>query len=320
MSERQQVTDKVTKHRLSRIFFAALAHLMAVTTMFGLFMSMFLTEHTLGLMKVTFRDPQLQSDVAGQALLLFGLASCVWALMFIIYKLIRSRADQPKHVQLKKARGTVITETLIVFPVFLCLTFGLAQMALTSIAGLLGTLASFEVARSLAVWAPEENNPHSGVSRNQIRTKMRLKAALTIAPATPEFSQATPCFLPGDVTSALAGMGSAGLLPAPVGQGSVYSMAEGFGDRAFALRGPTKVVGAFCNIDVAWTGVLTNGQATGRNWFTTTMTYHHPAAMPVVAWVFASNPGAGTWSTPYVSTMTREYRLRQYLSPNNRLP
>jgi hypothetical protein len=316
MSER-----KPTK-RFSKIAVSVCGHLIATATFFALFSSFFFTEQSFGLLGVGLRDEALRPDIVGPAVLLFGLAGCAWALMFIIYQLAKSHLHQTKHVQLKKARGSVITETLVVLPVFFMLTFGLAQMALNSIAGILTTLASFEVTRTLAVWAVEEGNnrsPGGQVTRAHITQRARLQAAAIIAPATPEISTAVPCSL-GPATQMLQGLTGLGISAAPVGQGSVFSMAEAFGHRTFAQRGPAKLAGAYCATQVTWTPVDSSPITTERSSFTSTLRYNHPVALPVVGLVFARNYGAGPWQTPYVSTIERTYRLTTYVTPNDRLP
>ena len=57
-----------------------------------------------------------------------------------------------------------------------------------------------------------------------------------------------------------------------------------------------------------------------RNSFTTNMRYAHPAAMPMVGWVFTTELGAGPWITPYVTVVDKSYELTQQLPPNPELP
>jgi hypothetical protein len=324
MSERKSVTSKVTTHRFSNLVASVVGHLTATALFFVLFSSLFMSEQTLGLLQVGLRDDAMRPDILAPAVLIFGLAGCAWALMFIMYQLGKSRVHQGAHVKLKKARGTVITETLVVLPIFFCLTFGLAQMALNSIAGILSTLASYEVTRTLAVWAVEENNSRSpsggAITHQQIQQRARLHAAMVIAPVTPEFSLAAPCQLGSVLPQALAGLVGVNVGGIPTGQGSVFSMAEAFGHRTFSERGPAKLTGAYCAIEVDWNGVITDPQNVNRSPITSTLQYHHPVAMPVVGWVFAKNPGAGPWATPYVSTIRRTYRLTTYVTPNVELP
>lgn len=325
MSERKPVTSQVTKHRFSKIVASVCGHLLATLTLFAAFTSLFLTEQTLGLMKIGVMDEALRPNIVGPAVLILGLAGCAWALMFIIFQLAKSHVQRPKHV-LKKARGTVITETLVVLPAFFLLTFGLAQMAINSIAGILSTLASYEVSRSLTSWSVEEGNnraPGGAPNHTYIQQKMRLHAAMVIAPVTPEFSQAAPCNLPFSVTSALDGIRGIGTNSwgSTSGQGRVFSMAEAFGHRTFAERGPSKLAGAYCAIQVNWTNVNPDTTSTLRSDFTTRLDYYHPAAMPIIGWIF-TNTGGGThpWATNNVTRIERSYRLRTYVTPNTFLP
>lgn len=325
MSAQKRVPTRRIKHRFSNIAIAACGHLLASVTLFVAFSASFLTERSAELLGVGLQDAALRTDVVGPLVLNLGLASCVWAMVFIIYKLARTRISQPKHVVLKKAKGTVIAETLIVLPVFFCLTFGLAQMALSSIAGLLTTLATYEVTRGLAVWSVEEGNarrvPGGNVTRAEIVDRMRLQAASIIAPATPEFSQGAGCLVGPAAQAMLLGMTRVGLLsPVATGQGEVSSMAEAFGHRTFAERAPTKLIAAYCAVQVNWTGVNPDPEENRRSEFTATLRYQHPVAMPVIGIVFTDGQGSGPWQTPYVSTIERSYSMTAYLSPNDELP
>lgn len=316
-------TAKVKPTRWSHVALSAASHALAVATIFTLFVSLFLTEQSLALLKIGLFDELLQADVATPLVLLFGLAACAWSLLFIVYKLVRTHVDRPVHVNLKKARGTVVTETLIVLPVFFLLTFGLAQMALNSIAGLLSTLASYEVTRTLGVWAVEEGNnraPGGTVTASHIRDRARLAAAMVIAPATPNHESGVHCDRGSALPLMLEGLGGAGLDTTVDANNSISTMAEAFGHATFASRGPAKLTGAYCNINVTWSGVNTDSDYTGRSMLTTNLQYHHPAVMPLVGPIFSSDPGAGTWSTNHVSTFERSYSVRTYLTPNVHLP
>lgn len=323
MSERNGSTRVVGKHRLSKIAASAAGHLMATLVFFTVFLSFFLTEHTLGLVQVGLTDTLLRENVATPLVLLFGLAACAWALTFIIFRLGRLHMAQAKVVKLKKARGTIIAETLIVLPVFFLLTFGLAQMAMNSIAGLLTTLASYEATRSLAVWAVEEGHNRVGgtATRGLITEKARLAAAKVIAPAVPELASGLAGCQEGQSLPAMrAGMVAAGFVSVPVPEPSVWSMNEAYGQSRFLTRGPTKLTLAYCATQVNWTSVDTDTTSVERSTFTTTVRYNHPAVMPLVGPIFARNPGVGPWATPYVTTMERQYRYTTYLTPNTFLP
>lgn len=323
MSERNGSTQVVGMNRLSRIAASAAGHFMATLVFFTVFISFFLTEHTLGLVQVGLTDTLLRENVVTPLVLLFGLAACAWALTFIIFRLGRMHVHQVKVVKLQKAKGTIIAETLIVLPVFFLLTFGLAQMAMNSIAGLLTTLASYEATRSLAVWSVEEghNRVNGTATRGLITEKARLAAAKVIAPAVPELASGfTGCQEGASLPAMRAGMVAAGFLNVPVPDASVWSMNEAYGTSRFVTRGPTKLSLAYCATEVTWTPVNTATTSVERSTFTATVRYHHPAVMPLVGPIFARNPGAGPWATPYVTTMDRQYRYTTYLTPNTYLP
>ena len=315
MSERPDSTPRVSAPRASKIAVSVLGHLTATTVFFAAFAMMFVNEQIMGLVGVGLQDTQLRADVVTPIVLVFGLSACAWALTFIVYSLVRLRLPKSRGLALSRARGTIITETLVVLPIFFLLTFGLAQMAVNSMAGLLSTLASYEVARTLAVWAPESR---ANVDANVIREKARLVGAAVVAPIVPE-NRAGLAGCDQNATSLRQmreGLQGVGLESGVGGETRTWSMKDAFGTRAFSERGPTKLTLAFCNSWVTWTPVDRDTDNVNIQAFTATFTYHHPAVFPMVGPIFAQNPGAGNWGTNYVSSFTKSYSMTTYLTPN----
>jgi hypothetical protein len=85
----------------------------------------------------------------------------------------------------------------------------------------------------------------------------------------------------------------------------------------FAQRGPSKFAGAYCSVDVSYTGDMrTNPGATSVGSFTTTVDYQHKMVFPLVGLAFGGTLTAGGWQT----TVTRTYSLTHHLTPNPILP
>jgi hypothetical protein len=301
-----------------------MGHLIATSVFFTLFSSLFLTTEILGLIKIGLRDAALRPDIVTPLVLVFGLSACAWALCFIVFSLGRLHLKTTKTVSLKPARGSIITETLIVLPVFFLLTFGLAQMATNSIAGLLTTLATYEAARTASVWGVEVGINRSGTMTDYqtANRKVRLAAAAIIAPATPELASGLAgCDIDApELKKMRDGMVAAGFSPVPIPEPSVWDMTEAWGKSTFAVRGPTKLTLAYCNTEVSWDPAINLGpQDVNRTEFTTTVRYYHPAVFPLVGPIFQNSSG-GNWATDYVSMMTRSYKMHSYLTPNDELP
>lgn len=312
--------SSLSPHRVMRTLVATGLHLMAVLVVFTLFVGLFATEQVATVFPLALAEPQLQTDLLAPLLIIFGLAGCAWAMSYIVFLLARARVTVMKTVTLRPSRGTIMTETLVVLPIFFLLTFGLAQMGTNSIAGLLATLGTFEAGRTLSVWGPEIGNnraPGGSVSTELAREKARLAAAAVIAPATPELASGLANCNQGESLPQMRdGLVAAGLSPEALPQPSIRNMPQAFGITPFAVRGPTKLTLAYCATEVTWTPITNDPGYTARDEFTTTVRYHHPAVFPLVGRIFAADPGAGPWLTPNVTTMTRQYTMWSQLTPN----
>lgn len=112
------------------------------------------------------------------------LSACIWAFVVIIYQLIRLHRAERKTRSLRLARGTVITETLIVMPVFFLLSFGMAQLAISNIAAILANVAAYQAARAAWIWQPEEDasEKRMGIEDGIAVEKCRIAVALVMLP------------------------------------------------------------------------------------------------------------------------------------------
>jgi hypothetical protein len=129
-----------------------------------------------------------------------GLAACLWALAVIAFLWGRERRKDEKKVTrlVKKARGTVITEFLIIFVPFLLLLSGLAQLAILNVTALLADLAVYNAARTVWLWEPEvrQDRFQSSVNENwHLTDRARTAAMNALAPTVPndyEVNRAIP--------------------------------------------------------------------------------------------------------------------------------
>jgi hypothetical protein len=239
-------------------------------------------------------------------------------MLFICYAWIQAGRRKAKTLAVVKPKGTIVTETLIVFPIFLLLTFGLGQMAVNSMAGLLTTLGTFQAARTIAVWGPEQGNNRSGttVTRDMVIDRARIAAAGVIAPVAPMSAGNIACTKSdafNDLQAAMVGAGFVGTeTPA-----RYSSFASSLDKAAFAQRGPAKLAGAYCSTTVDFTGtVLTGPDETGVERFTAQVTYAHKMVFPLVGLAFGGTLSPGGW----ITEVQRSYTLTHHLTPNPELP
>ncbi|WP_162687682.1 TadE/TadG family type IV pilus assembly protein [Bradymonas sediminis] len=118
-------------------------------------------------------------------LLHIGLSACIWALCVIMYKLWTR--PRPQVIHRLGQRGSVMTETLIVLPVFFLLCFGMAQLAVNNIGGILANVAVYQAARAAWVWQPEVGvtRVSTEVTAEEAKNRVRIAAALVMTPVAP---------------------------------------------------------------------------------------------------------------------------------------
>lgn len=136
---------------------------------------------------VTWQIPELRELATLDGLIVLGLAMCLWALGVITFELLRRRRRFDSKLALKRARGTAITETLIILPPFLLLTFGLSQVSVNFIAGMLANVAAYQAGRSAWLWQPEQGKTrvNASVTESDVTERARIAAALVMTPSAP---------------------------------------------------------------------------------------------------------------------------------------
>lgn len=288
---------------------------------------------------------QYNTDVAdvrsmsvSSLILQFGLASCIWAMCIITYKLMALHRTAPTTTRLHTSRGTVLTETLIIMPVFLLLTFGLAQLSINNMAGMLANVAVYEATRAVWIWQPEvdserfpDENPadRARIAVAQVMTpiapgdfrimtsgsdlsdhfKASRKALLAAqVPFGGHLSDMLPDGLTDGLTATLPGTDS----------GEHLSFYRGLDSQKFIVRSYTKYTHAYLATNVE---VINDGGNLGAR-----VTYQHNQVMPLVGGIFGSRVGLLGFGGPgqrggYYSNYTREFTLpAQPWLPNKQMP
>ena len=250
-------------------------------------------------------------DMAISSMLQLGaLGVCLWAMIAITYKLFTQRQKQAKYKSLKKARGTIMTETVIILPVYFLFSFGLAQLGINLIHGTMGNVAGYMASRSYWLWEGEIDKNRSGTSvdSNQAKDKARIAGALIMASVAPgdyittgsmtnDAKAARKMTAPlGFDTSTLSNIMNA-LDGGNLGETSFY---KSFGATPFLMRGATKFTHAY---QVSSVTPLDDGGGVK-------FTYEIVQTMPVVGKIFGEFKGAHKGMVAFHwSTMERSYNF-----------
>ncbi len=282
------------------------------------------------------RVPDIRNMNITQLLIQFGLAACIWAMCVIFYKLVALHRAAPAAQRLRVARGTILTEFLIILPVFLLLTFGMAQLAINNMAGMLANVAVYEAARAVWIWQPEVDSER--VEADPV-DRARIAAAQVMTPVAPGNFTIIPTGLSDEFKASrkalilsqipLGGSLPSGLSDLGIGLGSInlqaateknFSMAKALDKSTFLLRSVSKYTHAYLATDIE----IINGDDIGA-----TLSYQHNQTMPLVGYIFgkkSSGVAGVSLNAPgmrsgYYSTFKRSYALKaQALLPNKTMP
>lgn len=308
--------DKVTVHKPTfKIVFSALLHLLGIAVIFVLFSSVFLSTELSLMIYNLLGDAQIGSQIAEPLLVLLGLSAAIWTLGVFLARSFR-RAPQP----LTRTRGSIMTETLIVLPVFLLFTSGLAQMGMNSMAGLLTTLGAFEAGRTVAVWGPEigKERIDGRVITNAIVTdRARIAVAAIVTPVARDGALDVICERSDAFNQFRDGMGAAlspvlltaAATPALVGSKTkIWSFSDAFGSQSFLTRGSTKLQSAYCSVSIEGDFEAIPNSGTTGGIFTVEVAYQHRPVFAYVQRIFDN------------SEIKREYTMRSHLPPNDVIP
>lgn len=231
-------------------------------------------------------------------------------------------------------RGSVMVETLIVLPVFLLMTFGIAQLALNNIAVVLANAATFQASRSAWLWLPEARvgrlgNPVSD-PMEFVAEKARLQAAAVLTPVAPgdylrdpdlpEVAEkaraifiASQTLFPGTDSGADALQDAPGLATRSA-SAHTTSFVRAFDTTSFVERTARKFTWAYRLSEVE---VLVDDA--GEE-LTVNLTYHHLCVMPLVGAIFGDWMEAGGMLTGHFSTIRRSFTRGQQGVPGKKWP
>lgn len=230
---------------------------------------------------------------------LFGLSVSIWALIYLTFRKITSIKKRGPMV-LSRPAGNVMTETLIVMPVLLLLVFGLIQLSVLNMAGILANVAVFQASRAASVWAGEAANGRGGVGNGLAREKARVVAAAVMTPVapgdytidifsgSPTFQQARAAFVANQLPilsndAGVIGLGAVFILQLEDLPGLADNdviVARSFDRTSFRLRSIRKFTMSYHATNVSF--------SRSGNTVSTTMTYQQFLGMPVVGPIFGS--------------------------------
>lgn len=273
--------------------------------------------------------PELMQRSAPAILLHLGLAACVWALLVILFKL--AHRSRPLVVHSLSARGSVMTETLIVLPVFLLLSMGLTQLAINNIAAILANVAVHQAARTAWLWQPEAGKKRvtKEISDNDVQDRARIAAALVMTPVAPGNFVSNP--LGSQAFSKARFAQAASQLPFAGAAGHAGELLAGIGaiDPTIATRGNLTLTRALDQSSFLQRSVqkfthayeatkIEVTQSDGR--IGVKLTYKLHQTVPFVRNLLGSFGHAGL-RVGYFATYTREYSFKaQPYAPNASLP
>ncbi|WP_164856355.1 TadE/TadG family type IV pilus assembly protein [Lujinxingia sediminis] len=306
-----------------------LVHLGGVVGVALLMALPFVSQRTLSLASQANASGLHEAVFSIEALIHVGLAACFWAILALSFAWLREthrqRSEQRPTLTRKvvRARGSVILETLIVFPVFLLLIFGLAQFAVLNIASMLTTVAAFQATRTVWIW---EREP---IGTDDVERKATIQAATVVAPVVPgeyaaqpstsssEYSQNRGIFVASQFPWPVADSGYQGrnigdrLADEMAGLNPPIDFVSAVDSSSFSHRTVRKLTSAYGSIDVSF-----EPDAASSSLLKVTTTYHHLNAFPLVAGLFGENyerAGREGYHVPIKRVLSIE---RQRPSPN----
>ncbi len=237
---------------------SAAGHLLGVAVIFCLSWWVLLPGYTRAALREAYHQG-LFHDRPTELLIHLGLSACFWALLVIGWHLVRAPSSGQAR-RIVKARGAVMLETAVVFPVFLMTTLGLIQLTLTNTAALLTSLAAYNSARTIAVWYPEtdpSNPPNPGrmdVDGDMVLEKATLAAAAALAPVAPSdfrHQASGDCANSESLEARIEALEAIGHEHESGVSGlGDYSLARALDQSDFAHRGQTKLRAAYCAVTV----------------------------------------------------------------------
>lgn len=293
------------------------AHVSGVLAVLGVVVMCFVDSEVARAFLVALDDPTFYSIITIPTVSLVGVASCLWALIWITGALVIQGRRDRKKLHVVRARGTIMTEFLIILPTYLLLTSGLAQLAINSTAQVLTSLATFQAGRTAWIWEAEtrSSNVRNGTTANDVNDRARIAAAAVLAPVVPAEFRGT-CGYTSTFDEAMRAMT---LMPASTARGLTIGQVDAlpknrfynvaFDDSIMLERGAKKFFMAYCHTTVTY--------KMGGKGIATEVSYDHANVFPWFAYLFGQQKVSGG-RLAYYSVMKAEYSLPLQLDANPR--
>lgn len=334
---RHQTTQDSAPTRVARAPFRVwlargAAHLAGVMSVAALMLLPYINRQTLNV----FWDSAQHTDFLQIAwldtALYLGLAACLWALVVILFEVVTARRA-PLQKVLRLQRGSVLTETLIVLPIFLLLTFGIAQLAINNIAGMLTNAAVFQAGRTAWLWTSESDAGRMNVSFNTAKELTRVQAAAVLTPVAPgeymqtlssgsnEFKRMRGILIGSQVPSFSADTGQVGMSLAPallLGDNMISttetnsSFVRALDTTSWRQRTARKFSFAYQATEVK----VTNSSSQ----VSVELTYSHHQGFPLVGRIFGDSYSVVGGRPGYYAKITRQFSMRKQIEPNKTTP
>lgn len=263
-------------------------------------------------------DPTFYGLVTVPWLTLVGVSACLWALIWISGLWVLESRKERRRLSVVRTRGTIMTEFLIVLPIYLLLTSGLAQLSVNSSAKVLTSLATFQAGRTAWLWEAEtrSGNVRNGATKADGVERARIAAASVLAPVVPaEFFGTCSYSATFDETSR-----AMTLMPANLARGLSIGQVQAspenrfynvaFDDSVMLERAGKKLFLAYCHTSVDY--------SMGGRGIKTNVTYNHLNAFPWFAYIFGE-PKISAGNFAYYSVMRAEYSLPLQIPANPRM-
>lgn len=185
----KEKTNKVTSTleapwwKAASWLFHGLAHVSAVALIAVVLMLFIIpAQNIITIVSISFTTPELYDTSIKHFGLLLGFSTALWVMCVAGWHLGKDRYTRRGRQTVRLSHGTVMTETLIIMPVFFLLSFGLAQLSINMIAGILANVAGWSATRAVWIWAPEAEAGRRSVDENAVKDRARVAAAMVMTP------------------------------------------------------------------------------------------------------------------------------------------
>lgn len=255
-----------------------------------------------------------------------------WTMLYLSGKAIWSGKAEPRRV-IKKARGTVMTETIIILPLILTLIMGLSQVAVMNLASMLFNYASSQAGRTVWLWHPEtypanDEAARRGVTEEMVIDMARIQAAASLTPVAPSDFRPDESQIDSDNFFKMrASLLASQLAVPPNDSGRIaldgaqdlnnfdgateYKFYRALDTASYPERSVRKFTFAYLALDVE---LVDTGEQVG-----VTIHYSHKVTFPLVGHLFGS-PGTVAGLPGVYINMTRDIMYFSQVPPNAQLP